>query len=146
MSVNLLSVRKGFFVGFLMVIPMLNFFVTQNPSFLNPYLTLPCAFCLVSCQLRRSIAKLELYRKFTNSLAVSVLLSVVWIGYEVMNHFVLTQPNLHEGNTCNDQFIDWACIFKVSIIFVITETWFFPQKHQELTVSTIIYALLWIYF
>lgn len=34
-------------------------------------------------QIRRSMAKLELYRKFTNSLAVSVLLSVAWIGYEV---------------------------------------------------------------
>lgn len=34
-------------------------------------------------QIRKSTAKLELYRKFTNSLAVSVLLSVAWIGYEV---------------------------------------------------------------
>lgn len=34
-------------------------------------------------QIRRSVAKLELYRKFTNSLAVSVLLSVAWIGYEL---------------------------------------------------------------
>jgi hypothetical protein len=30
------------------------------------------------------MAKLELYRKFTNSLAVSVLISVAWIGYEVL--------------------------------------------------------------
>lgn len=29
------------------------------------------------------MAKLELYRKFTNSLAISVLMSVAWIGYEV---------------------------------------------------------------
>lgn len=40
--------------------------------------------CLLSSQIRRSIAKLELYRKFTNSLAISVLLSVAWIGYEVV--------------------------------------------------------------
>ncbi|KAG9443295.1 hypothetical protein H6P81_014635 [Aristolochia fimbriata] len=38
---------------------------------------------LEKLQLRRSMAKLELYRKFTNSLAVSVLLSVAWIGYEL---------------------------------------------------------------
>ncbi|XP_071929821.1 uncharacterized membrane protein YHL071W isoform X3 [Coffea arabica] len=38
---------------------------------------------LEKLQIRRSIAKLELYRKFTNALAVSVLLSVAWIGYEV---------------------------------------------------------------
>ncbi|KAJ7959524.1 Transmembrane protein like [Quillaja saponaria] len=34
-------------------------------------------------QIRRSMAKLELYRKFTNSLAVTVLLSVAWIGDEL---------------------------------------------------------------
>ncbi|GKD70208.1 hypothetical protein Tco_1324298, partial [Tanacetum coccineum] len=28
------------------------------------------------------MGKLELYRKFTNALAVSVLVSVAWIGYE----------------------------------------------------------------
>lgn len=35
------------------------------------------------------MAKLELYRKFTNSLAVSVLLSIAWIGFEVT--FLLTK-------------------------------------------------------
>lgn len=38
---------------------------------------------LEKLQMRRSMAKLELYRKFTNALAVSVLLSVAWIGYEL---------------------------------------------------------------
>lgn len=38
---------------------------------------------LEKLQIRRSMAKLELYRKFTNSLAISVLLSVAWIGYEL---------------------------------------------------------------
>ncbi|URE23061.1 lung seven transmembrane domain containing protein [Musa troglodytarum] len=38
---------------------------------------------LEKLQLRRSIGKLELYRKFTNTLAVSVLLSLLWIGYEL---------------------------------------------------------------
>lgn len=38
---------------------------------------------LEKLQVRRSLAKLELYRKFTNSLAVSVLVSVAWIGYEL---------------------------------------------------------------
>ncbi|PRQ54475.1 putative Lung seven transmembrane receptor [Rosa chinensis] len=36
------------------------------------------------------MAKLELYRKFTNSLAVSVLLSVAWIGFEL--YFNATDP------------------------------------------------------
>ncbi|KAI3817870.1 hypothetical protein L1987_11670 [Smallanthus sonchifolius] len=37
---------------------------------------------LEKLQIRRSIGKLELYRKFTNALALSVLVSVAWIGYE----------------------------------------------------------------
>lgn len=42
-------------------------------------------FSVYLIQIRRSMAKLELYRKFTNALAVSVLLSVAWIGYEVLS-------------------------------------------------------------
>ncbi|XP_057971058.1 uncharacterized protein LOC131159878 isoform X2 [Malania oleifera] len=45
---------------------------------------------LEKLQMRRSMAKLELYRKFTNSLAVSVLLSIAWIGYEL--YFKATDP------------------------------------------------------
>ncbi|KAF8397106.1 hypothetical protein HHK36_016013 [Tetracentron sinense] len=45
---------------------------------------------LEKLQMRRSMAKLELYRKFTNSLAVSVLLSIAWIGYEL--YFNATDP------------------------------------------------------
>ncbi|XAR55733.1 hypothetical protein NMG60_11035918 [Bertholletia excelsa] len=62
------------------------------------YLVLPVAFLdawfilwifsslsktLEKLQMRRSMVKLELYRKFTNSLAVFVLLSIAWIGYEL---------------------------------------------------------------
>ncbi|KAK1391169.1 Transmembrane receptor, eukaryota [Heracleum sosnowskyi] len=62
------------------------------------YLVLPVAFLdawfilwifsslsrtLEKLQIRRSMAKLELYRKFTNYLAVFVLLSIAWIGYEL---------------------------------------------------------------
>ncbi|WOL14764.1 transmembrane protein 87B [Canna indica] len=45
---------------------------------------------LEKLQIRRNTAKLELYRKFTNTLAVSVLLSVAWIGYEL--YFNATDP------------------------------------------------------
>ncbi|KAF5752631.1 transmembrane protein 87A-like [Tripterygium wilfordii] len=38
---------------------------------------------LEKLQIRRSTAKFSLYQKFTNSLAVSVLLSIAWIGYEL---------------------------------------------------------------
>lgn len=39
------------------------------------------------------MAKLELYRKFTNALAVSVLLSIAWIGFEVMFIFMFYPLN-----------------------------------------------------
>lgn len=45
---------------------------------------------LEKLQIRRSMTKLDLYRKFTNSLAVSVLVSVAWIGYEL--YFNATDP------------------------------------------------------
>ncbi|KAJ4704224.1 Transmembrane protein like [Melia azedarach] len=45
---------------------------------------------LEKLQMRRNLAKLELYRKFTNSLAVCVLLSIAWIGFEL--YFNATDP------------------------------------------------------
>ena len=45
------------------------------------YLLIFAAFLIH--QARRSFVKLDIYRKFTNALAVSVIASVVWIGYEV---------------------------------------------------------------
>ncbi|KAH7284883.1 hypothetical protein KP509_33G001000 [Ceratopteris richardii] len=41
-------------------------------------------------QARRMAAKLELYRKFMNALALSVIMSVAWIGYEL--YFKATDP------------------------------------------------------
>ncbi|CAN1277230.1 Transmembrane protein 87A [Linum perenne] len=45
---------------------------------------------LEKLQMRRNLAKLDLYRKFTNALAVSVLLSIAWIGFEL--YFNATDP------------------------------------------------------
>lgn len=45
---------------------------------------------LEKLQTRRNLAKLEIYRKFTNTLAVSVLLSIAWIGFEL--YFNATDP------------------------------------------------------
>ncbi|XP_048236134.1 transmembrane protein 87B [Ricinus communis] len=45
---------------------------------------------LEKLQMRRNMAKLDLYRKFTNSLAVTVLLSIAWIGFEL--YFNATDP------------------------------------------------------
>ncbi|KAL3684642.1 hypothetical protein R1sor_002664 [Riccia sorocarpa] len=38
---------------------------------------------LEKLQARKQVAKLDLYRKFTNALAVAVVVAVVWIGYEL---------------------------------------------------------------
>lgn len=40
-------------------------------------------FLDLPCQAKRSSVKLDIYRKFSNALAVAVISSVVWIGYEV---------------------------------------------------------------
>ncbi|XP_044493523.1 transmembrane protein 87B-like [Mangifera indica] len=45
---------------------------------------------LEKLQMRRNMTKLELYRKFTNSLAVCVLLSIAWIGFQL--YFNATDP------------------------------------------------------
>ncbi|EPS72370.1 hypothetical protein M569_02380, partial [Genlisea aurea] len=45
---------------------------------------------LEKLQIRRSMVKLELYRKFTNALAVSVLVSFAWMGYEL--YFNANEP------------------------------------------------------
>ncbi|KAF8117707.1 hypothetical protein N665_0008s0061 [Sinapis alba] len=38
---------------------------------------------LEKLQIKRNMAKLELYRNFTNALAISVLFSIAWIGFEL---------------------------------------------------------------
>ncbi|KAE8669894.1 Detected protein of confused Function [Hibiscus syriacus] len=38
---------------------------------------------LEELQIRRSMAKFALYRRFANTLAISVLLSIAWVGYEL---------------------------------------------------------------
>ncbi|KAL8027423.1 hypothetical protein ABFX02_14G094400 [Erythranthe guttata] len=45
---------------------------------------------LEQLQAKRSSTRLDIYRKFSNALAVTVIASVVWIGYEV--YFKATDP------------------------------------------------------
>ncbi|EOA35046.1 hypothetical protein CARUB_v10020152mg [Capsella rubella] len=45
---------------------------------------------LEKLQIKRNMAKLELYRNFTNALAIAVLLSIAWIGFEL--YFNGTDP------------------------------------------------------
>ncbi|KAL7199952.1 hypothetical protein ACSBR2_022124 [Camellia fascicularis] len=45
---------------------------------------------LEQLQAKRSSVKLDIYRKFSNALAITVIVSVAWIGYEV--YFKVTDP------------------------------------------------------
>ncbi|MQM04653.1 hypothetical protein Taro_037456 [Colocasia esculenta] len=69
-------------------------FLVLPDAFLDAFLILwiftSLSRTLEKLQARRSSAKLEIYRKFTNALAVSVIASVAWIGYEV--YFKATDP------------------------------------------------------
>nr|CAD1832954.1 unnamed protein product [Ananas comosus var. bracteatus] len=69
------------------------FLVLPN-AFLDAFLILwiftSLSRTLEKLQARRSSVKLDIYRKFTNALAVAVIASVAWIGYEV--YFKATDP------------------------------------------------------
>ncbi|KAJ3675618.1 hypothetical protein LUZ60_004660 [Juncus effusus] len=69
-------------------------FLVLPDAFLDAFLILwiftSLSRTLERLQARRSLVKLEIYRKFTNALAVSVIASVAWIGYEV--YFKATDP------------------------------------------------------
>ncbi|XP_020586621.1 transmembrane protein 87B [Phalaenopsis equestris] len=69
-------------------------FLVLPDAFLDAFLILwiftSLSRTLEKLQARRSSVKLEIYRKFTNALAVCVIASVAWIGYEV--YFKATDP------------------------------------------------------
>ncbi|KAJ6804372.1 transmembrane protein 87B-like [Iris pallida] len=69
-------------------------FLVLPDAFLDAFLILwiftSLSGTLDKLQARRSLVKLDIYRKFTNALAVSVIASVSWIGYEVF--FKATDP------------------------------------------------------
>ncbi|XP_033514360.1 uncharacterized protein [Nicotiana tomentosiformis] len=46
-------------------------------------ISIACMILPNRANMRKSMAKLDLYRKFTNSLAIFVLLSIAWVGYEL---------------------------------------------------------------
>ncbi|CAM0146810.1 unnamed protein product [Urochloa decumbens] len=61
-------------------------FLVLPDAFLDAFLILwiftSLSRTLEKLQARRSSVKLDIYRKFTNALAISVIASVAWIGYE----------------------------------------------------------------
>ncbi|CAA2964531.1 transmembrane 87A [Olea europaea subsp. europaea] len=69
-------------------------FLVLPVAFLDAFLILwiftSLSKTLEQLQAKRSSIKLDIYRKFSNALAVTVIASVVWIGYEV--YFKATDP------------------------------------------------------
>ncbi|XP_042403579.1 transmembrane protein 87A-like [Zingiber officinale] len=69
-------------------------FLVLPDAFLDAFLILwiftSLSRTLEKLQARKSTVKLDIYRKFTNALAVVVIASVAWIGYEV--YFKATDP------------------------------------------------------
>ncbi|KAH6813531.1 Lung seven transmembrane receptor family protein [Perilla frutescens var. frutescens] len=59
-------------------------------AFLISWIFTSLSKTLEQLQAKRSSIKLDIYRKFSNALAVTVVASVVWIGYEV--YFKATDP------------------------------------------------------
>lgn len=78
---------------------------------------MPCSndVLIFVCQAKRSSVKLEIYRKFSNALAVTVVASVVWIGYEVCA-FGLCIPfllfNASQSLSISDSYKIYACLEK----------------------------------
>ncbi|XP_052724333.1 uncharacterized protein LOC108346829 isoform X2 [Vigna angularis] len=75
---------------------------------------------LEKLQTRRNLAKLELYRKFTNTLAVSVLLSIAWIGFEL--YFNATDP-LNELWQIAWIIPAFWCLLSYALLLVICALW-----------------------
>ena len=63
------------------------------------------------------MAKLELYRKFTNSLAMSVLISIAWIGYEVcvMSIISLQFENIPTNGEWKNSWCAFSLLYDVHI-------------------------------
>ncbi|KEH17786.1 lung seven transmembrane receptor family protein [Medicago truncatula] len=80
-------VRPTLFEGFVSRVTVLGGFYFVAYGF-QPLLGIGRTGLLIKT--RRNLAKLEIYRKFTNTLAVSVLLSIAWIGFEL--YFNATDP------------------------------------------------------
>ncbi|KAM7482219.1 hypothetical protein LguiB_006802 [Lonicera macranthoides] len=87
---------------------------------------------LEQLQAKRSSVKLDIYRKFSNALAVTVIASVAWIGYEV--YFKATDPfnERWQGAWIITAFWD---ILALALLFVICYLWAPSQSSQRYAYS-----------
>ncbi|KAJ0976048.1 hypothetical protein J5N97_018013 [Dioscorea zingiberensis] len=87
---------------------------------------------LEKLQARRSSVKLDIYRKFTNALAVAVIASVAWIGYEV--YFKATDPFSERWQTAWIITVFWDILTFV-LLCVLCYLWAPSQSSQRYAYS-----------
>ncbi|XP_039114980.1 LOW QUALITY PROTEIN: transmembrane protein 87A [Dioscorea cayenensis subsp. rotundata] len=87
---------------------------------------------LEKLQARRSSVKLDIYRKFTNALAVAVIASVAWIGYEV--YFKATDPFSERWQTAWIIIAFWDILTFV-LLCVLCYLWAPSQSSQRYAYS-----------
>lgn len=114
---------------------------------LSSFFQICLVFCLyLPCQAKRSSVKLDIYRKFSNALLVTVTSSVVWIGYEVrltINLFILCNITwtscISNWNYCLISRKNWCSCF--TVLYYIAAVEKKPQKKLKSPISTLIYSL-----
>ncbi|XP_072973938.1 uncharacterized protein [Typha angustifolia] len=111
-------------------------FLVLPDAFLHAFLILwiftSLSRTLEKLQTRRSSVKLDIYRKFTNSLAVAVIASVSWIGYEV--YFKATDPFSERWQSAWIITAFWH-ILAFSLLAVICYLWAPSQSSQRYAYS-----------
>jgi hypothetical protein len=111
-------------------------FLVLPAAFLNSFLVLwiftSLSRTLEILQAKRSSVKLEIYRKFTNALAVFVIASVAWIGYEV--YFKATDPFSERWQSAWIITAFWD-ILAFLLLFVVCYLWAPSQSSQRYAYS-----------
>ncbi|KAK9286500.1 hypothetical protein L1049_014898 [Liquidambar formosana] len=87
---------------------------------------------LEQLQAKRSSVKLDIYRKFSNALALTVIASVVWIGYEV--YFKATDPFNERWQSAWIITAFWD-VLAFAMLFVICYLWAPSQSSQRYAYS-----------
>ncbi|XP_010553210.1 PREDICTED: transmembrane protein 87B [Tarenaya hassleriana] len=107
-------------------------FLVLPDAFLDAFLILwiftSLARTLEQLQMKRTSAKLEIYRKFSNALAIMVVVSVTWIVYEV--YFKATDPFNERWRTAWTITAFWD-IIAFLLLCVICYLWAPSQNSQR---------------
>ncbi|KAK1280609.1 hypothetical protein QJS04_geneDACA020666 [Acorus gramineus] len=111
-------------------------FLVLPDAFLDAFLILwiftSLSKTLEKLQSKRSTVKLDIYRKFTNALAIAVVASVAWIGYEV--YFKATDPFSERWQSAWIITAFWD-ILAFAILCVICFLWAPSQSSQRYAYS-----------